>query len=79
MLRGLVDSAFATELLTAGLAHSEETNGRTERMTQKAQLEPFHSFMFSERMDRNATRLLDRKRLKGIDQGATDRGFRGLT
>eukprot|EP01046_Picozoa_sp_COSAG06_P006887 COSAG06_NODE_330_length_17413_cov_12.112510_2_plen_165_part_00 len=67
MLRQLVDPAFATELLEAGLAHREATDGHTELMTRKAKLEPYHSFMFSERMDRNATRLMERNRLKGID------------
>ena len=67
MLRHLVHPQFATRLLEVGLAHREATAGRTELMTRDAALEPYRSFMFSERMEANATRLCDRKRLKGID------------
>ena len=56
MLKQLVHPAFATEMLAAGLAHSEAIDGQTELMTRDVQLEPYHSFMFSERMEKNATR-----------------------
>ena len=67
MLRRLVAPEFAETLLEVGLAHREATDGHTELMTRDASLEPYRSFMFSERMEANATRLCDRKRLKGID------------
>ena len=67
MLRKLVTPQFATQLLEVGLAHREATDGRTELMTRDVALEPYRSFMFSERMEANATRLCDRKRFKGID------------
>ena len=80
MLRALVRPAFAAELLAAGLAYRESTEGRTELMARpptggmtdaerkgSVGLEPYRSFMFSQRMERNAQMLLDRRRLKGID------------
>ena len=67
MLRRLVAPEFAEKLLEVGLSHREATDGHTELMTRDASLEPYRSFMFSERMEANATRLCDRRRLKGID------------
>ena len=67
MLRQLVDRAFAEEMLRVGIEYREQVDGKTELMTWKDELEPFHSLMFSERMERNATRLCNRSRLKGID------------
>jgi hypothetical protein len=80
MLRALVDTDFAAELLAAGLAYRETVGGRTELMARPPTggmadeerkgsigLEPYRSLMFSERMAQNAQRLLDRRRLKGID------------
>ena len=52
MLRQLVDRAFAEEMLRVGIEYREQVDGKTELMTWKDELEPFHSLMFSERMER---------------------------
>ena len=73
MMKQLVTPDFAAELLRVGQDWSER-NGtetgwgrRAQGMARQEEAEPFRSFMFSERMARNATRLVNRKRLKGID------------
>ena len=68
MMKQLVDPAFATELLRVGRDWKERKD--QEQIPAKPAVdgvEPFRSFMFSERMARNATRLVNRKRLKGVD------------
>ena len=72
MMKQLVDSAFATELLRVGQEwlkrNGEERGGRRAvGLARREETEPFRSFMFSERMSKNATRLVNRKRLKGVD------------
>ncbi len=73
MMKGLVAPEFATELLSVG-------NERKQRLEKEAgstnpsvglaldeTAEPYRSFMFSQRMAKNATRMTDRKRFKGVD------------
>ena len=73
MMKGLVDRDFATELQGIGqawLEQEDEENGRQRRaigLARQEEAEPFGSFMFSERMSKNAMRLVNRKRLKGVD------------
>jgi hypothetical protein len=69
MMRQLVTPEFATQLLRAG---QEWAEGKASSDSPHAGLardgaEPLRSFMFSERMSNNATRLVNRKRLKGED------------
>ena len=69
MMRQLVAPEFAAELLCVGQEWRErsdkETGPRCPARDESA--EPFRSFMFSERMSQNAMRLVNRKRLKGVD------------
>ena len=68
MMKGLVDRDFATELLSVGQAWLEhEGEEKNRHLARQAETEPFRSFMFSERMSKNATRLVNRKRLKDVD------------
>jgi hypothetical protein len=73
MMKQLVNAAFATELLDVGKAwrqHREQEGGPGKSSAGLAldeSAEPYRSFMFSKRMAKNATRLVDRKRLKGVD------------
>ena len=73
MMKRLVDPEFATELLRIGqewLEGNGEERARHRRsvgLAQQEETEPFRSFMFSQRMSNNATRLVNRKRLKGVD------------
>ena len=69
MMRQLVAPEFATELLRAGQERIKRNGNESDIRTGMARdnAEPFHSFMFSERMSRNAMRLVNRKRLKGVD------------
>ena len=68
MMRGLVDPAFASELLQSGLRLGQAAGREfVENQPARRGEEPFHSFMFSRRMASNATRLVNRKRLKGVD------------
>jgi hypothetical protein len=68
MMKQLVDPEFATELLRVGQAWKERRDQETGAGKPAAeQVEPYRSFMFSERMARNATRFVNRKRLKGVD------------
>ena len=62
MMRGLVEPAFAAEMLRAVNA-AGEFDGHPAR----SGIEPFRSFMFSKRMSGNAAKLVNRKRLKGVD------------
>ena len=74
MMPQLVGPDFAAELLRSGRAWAAR-NGQAEivpgkqvaGLAKKEDAEPFRSFMFSQRMAHNATRLVDRKRLKGVD------------
>ena len=68
MLRKLVDPAFAADLLKSALDLGKAA-GRELVENQPALRgdEPFRSFMYSQRMVENATRLVNRKRLKGVD------------
>ncbi len=73
MMKQLVAPEFATELLRVG----QEWRQRREKevgpgkasvgLALDETAEPFRSFMFSQRMAKNATRLVNRKRLKGVD------------
>ena len=73
MMKGLVDPYFASELLEIGNEWKERLEKEFDKgnpsrgLALDATTGPFHSFMFSERMVLNATRLVNRKRLKGID------------
>ena len=68
MMRGLVEPAFAAHLLQSALDLGQAA-GRELVDNQPALRgdEPFHSLMFSRRMANNATRLANRRRLKGVD------------
>ena len=73
MMKQLVDTDFATELLNVGQAWLERDgedkvqHRRAVGLAKREETEPYRSFMFSERMSKNAIRLVNRKRLKGID------------
>ena len=73
MMKRLVDPDFAVEMLRVGQEWTQhrEREEHVERPNQGLALaegaEPFRSFMFSQRMAKNATRLVDRKRFKGVD------------
>ena len=72
MMKQLVDRDFATELLSVGQAwlerYSADKGGRRAvGLARQEEAKQFGSFMFSERMSKNATRLVNRKRLKGVD------------
>ena len=70
MMRQLVAPEFAAELLRAGQEWSERSGKETgprSGLAREEGTEPFRSFMFSERMSQNAMRLVNRKRLKGVD------------
>ena len=62
MLRGLVNPAFAAEMLRA-LGEAGDFDGHPALNG----VEPFRSFMFSQRMSGNAAKLVNRARLKGVD------------
>ena len=68
MMRGLVDPAFAANMLRV----ARELGAAADKDLPPAALakrgvEPFHSFMFSQRMSSNAAKLVNRRRLKGVD------------
>jgi hypothetical protein len=73
MMKQLVAPEFARVLLRVG----QEWRQRREKevgpgkasvgLALDETAEPFRSFMFSQRMAKNATRLVNRKRLKGVD------------
>ncbi|MEM7119474.1 MAG: phytanoyl-CoA dioxygenase family protein [Chloroflexota bacterium] len=73
MMKQLVNPEFATELLRVGQAwrerrEKEESHNRIfAGLAMDEAAEPFRSFMFSQRMAKNATRLVNRKRFKGVD------------
>ncbi len=67
MMKQLVDPAFATELLRVGQAWRESKQEKGPFKLAAEGVEPYRSFMYSERMAQNATRLVNRKRLKGVD------------
>lgn len=75
MMKQLVDRDFATELLSVGQAwleredegNKEDRQRRSVGLARQDETEPFGSFMLSERMSKNAMRLVNRKRLKGVD------------
>ena len=70
MMRQLVAPEFAAELLRAGQEWSERSGKETgprSGLAREEGAEPFRSFMFSERMSQNAMRLVNKKRLKGVD------------
>jgi len=73
MMKRLVDPEFATELQRVG-EEWRERNDKADGSGKPAvhlalgeEGEPFRSYMFSERMSKNAMRLVNRKRLKGVD------------
>jgi hypothetical protein len=74
MMKELVAPEFAAELQDVGKAwrQGREKEGGSGHhpfagLALDETAEPFRSFMFSQRMAKNATRLVDRKRLKGVD------------
>ena len=72
MMKQLLTRDFAGKLLHVGQEWMESNGtdmGRRKRAPGLARQEdtPFRSLMFSARMARNATRLVNRKRLKGVD------------
>ncbi len=73
MMPRLVAPEFAAELLRVGREWAERNREEigpgkpVAGLARNQETEPFRSFMFSERMAQNATRLVNRKRLKGVD------------
>ena len=73
MMKQLVDPVFAAELLHVGREWRERREkeagpGKAAAgLARQQEAEPFPSFMFSQRMAQNAMRLVNRKRLKGVD------------
>ena len=73
MMKQLVDPVFAAELLHVGREWRERREkeagpGKAAAgLARQEEAEPFPSFMFSQRMAQNAMRLVNRKRLKGVD------------
>lgn len=72
MMERLVDPDFAAELLHVGQEwkrHKEQEGADrpNKGLALDEAAEPFGSFMLSRRMTENATRLVDRKRFKGVD------------
>ena len=73
MMKQLVAPEFATELQRVGQEWKErqDKEGGTGKPAVHLALakdaEPYRSFMFSERMSQNAMRLVNKKRLKGVD------------
>jgi hypothetical protein len=68
MMRGLVDPAFAAEMLRVGreLGAAAGADLPPPRLATRG-VEPYRSFTFSERMASNAAKLVQRSRLKGVD------------
>lgn len=73
MMPRLVDPEFAAQLLRVGREWADRNREEigpgkpVAGLARNQETEPFRSFMFSERMAQNATRLVNRKRLKGVD------------
>ena len=63
MMRGLVEPAFAAEMLRA----LRDTGADFGAHPARFGVEPFRSFMFSRRMSSNAAKLVNRIRIKGVD------------
>ena len=63
MMRGLVEPAFAAEMLRA----LRDTGADFGAHPAKFGVEPFRSFMFSRRMSSNAAKLVNKARIKGVD------------
>lgn len=64
------DPDFAAELLHVKLALDKANGvepGRASGLAGRDGVEPHRSFMWSRRMTNNAMRLVDQKRLKGVD------------
>lgn len=64
----LISPELATELMRVGLETSDRP-GAWESMATEPGVEPFRSVMFSDRMGRNASHLVNRKRLTDTDIG----------
>ena len=70
MLRELVTPAFAAQMLSAlrvAGARMDPPQAYWDGHPAKAGLEPYRSFMFSQRMSSNAAKLANKRRLKGVD------------
>jgi len=70
MMKQLVDPDFSAQILRTGQEWVKGDGSGTEKPYANLALqglEPLRSFMFSERMSQNAMRLVNRKRLKGVD------------
>ena len=72
MMKQLVDPEFATKLLGVGQAwlerdEEEKDARRAVGLVLQEEAEPFRSLFFSQCMSKNAMRLINRKRLKGVD------------
>ena len=72
MMKQLVAREFATELQRVGQQWRERQDkeggtGTAVHLALAEDAEPYRSFMFSERMSQNAMRLVNKKRLKGVD------------
>jgi hypothetical protein len=70
-LPGLITPEFAQTLKDTTLDWHERNQKRPIEWHSmvKSEVEPFRSLVFSERMGRNAQRLMDRRRLSGVDVG----------
>jgi hypothetical protein len=68
MMRELVKPTFAAEMLRVGrgLGSAVGVNLPPPRLAWRG-VEPYRSFMFSARMASNAAKLVNRRRLKGVD------------
>lgn len=62
----LITPELAAELMRVGLETSDRPGG-WESMATAPGVEPFRSVMFSDRMGRNASRLVNRQRLTDVD------------
>ena len=73
MMPRLVAPDFAAQLLRVGQEFADRNAQEVgpgkpvAGLARNQETEPFRSFMFSERMAQNATRLVNRKRFKGVD------------
>ena len=70
MMKQLVDQDFSRQLQEVSREWMKGDGSGEKRPHVHLALqglEPLHSFMFSERMAANATRMVNRKRLKGVD------------
>lgn len=68
-LDGLVTPELAAQLLSAGKSWTKEgaVPGSWNALAKDPECEPFRSFVFGDRMGRNASRLVNRKRLAGVE------------